>query len=257
MNALELRGLSVQYGGVRALDNVDLDVPAGTLVGLIGPNGAGKTTLIDAATGFAPARGRVLLEGQDITSLPAHRRARLGMSRTWQGVELFSELSVRDNVRVATERPSLLGILADAVRPWRGQASPSVDAALDLVGISHLADVKPGELPAGHQKLVGIARGLASDGRVVFLDEPAAGLDHSESDVLSSHLRRVVDAGITVLLVEHDMRLVFAVSDRVAVLDQGRLIAEGSPDEVRQDPAVIAAYLGTTVAVETPEEALR
>ena len=145
----------------------------------------------------------------------------------------------------------------DAVRPWRGRAAPSVDAALDLVGISHLGDAKPSELPAGHQKLVGIARGLASDGRVVFLDEPAAGLDHSESDVLSSHLRRVVDAGITVLLVEHDMRLVFAVSDRVAVLDQGRLIAEGSPDDVRQNPAVIAAYLGTTVAVETPEEALR
>jgi branched-chain amino acid transport system ATP-binding protein len=253
MTVLELQGLSAHYGGVTALAGVDLALEAGSMVGLIGPNGAGKTTLIDAATGFTPATGRVLLDGRDISALAAHRRARLGLSRTWQGVELFSELSVRDNVRVATERLSIRGLLADAVRPWRGAASRSVEAALDLVGIRHLGDAKPTELAAGHQKLVGIARGLAAEGRVVFLDEPAAGLDLAESDTLSSHLRRVVEAGITVLLVEHDMRLVFAVCDRIAVLDQGELLTIGTPDEVRQNGAVVAAYLGSPLSLDAGE----
>jgi branched-chain amino acid transport system ATP-binding protein len=240
---LSSEGLSVRYGGVEALTGVDIEVPAGSLVGLIGPNGAGKTTFIDAAGGFARSRGRVLLDGDDISSLPPHRRARRGLGRTWQAADLFDDLSVRENLRVAAVQPSL-GDTTRELLGGRERPAESVDVVLGELGIENLADRSAAQLSQGQRKLVGVARALAGRPRVLCLDEPAAGLDSGESRDLGQRLRRVVDAGTAMLLVDHDMGLVLSVCDLVFVLNFGRLIARGTPDEVRREPAVVEAYLG-------------
>ncbi len=247
---LATRGLTVTFGGVHAVHDVDLDVADGAFVGLIGPNGAGKTTFIDAVTGFVtPSSGAVQLDGQDITRLAPAERAERGLVRTFQSLELFEDLSVADNLTVAAEPSRWWDPLIDAVRPRRGDridasAAESVAWALAAVGLDEWADARPGDLSHGRRKLVAVARALAARPRLVLLDEPAAGLDTAETAELATHLRSLPDHGVSVLLVDHDMALVLDVCDTVYVLDVGELIAHGPPDAIRADRKVVDAYLG-------------
>jgi branched-chain amino acid transport system ATP-binding protein len=246
LNALlNVDALSVTYGGVTAVDGVDLAVPEGKLVGLIGPNGAGKTSTIDALTGYhSPSGGRIEFAGEDITGMRPHLRARRGLARTWQSVELFDDLTVDENLLVASQRMGVLQALRDLLLPIATHPRDDVDWALGLCGLTDVADRLPTELSHGRRKLVGVARALAQRPRLVLMDEPAAGLDTDESAELGRHLRALPGEGVTVLLVDHDMGLVLSICDEVVVLDFGRVIARGTPDEIRGDEAVIAAYLG-------------
>jgi branched-chain amino acid transport system ATP-binding protein len=238
-------GLRVTYGGVVAVDGVDLAVPAGNVVGLIGPNGAGKTSMIDALTGYhLPSAGSVTFAGDDITRLRPHLRARRGLGRTFQSIELFDDLTVRENLLVAGERVGVMRALRDLLLPVSEMSRADADWAMEVCGLQDVADRLPTELSHGRRKLVGVARALAQRPRLVLMDEPAAGLDTDESLELGSRLRALPQEGVTVLLVDHDMGLVLTVCDEVFVLDFGRLIAHGTADRIRQDPAVIAAYLG-------------
>jgi len=241
---LRTRELSVHYGGNVALDAVSLRIDAGELVGLIGPNGAGKTTFIDALTGFTPSTGAVIMNGTDISRLKPHRRVIAGLGRTWQGAELYDELSVRENLEVGGHRPSIV----ESIRAMLTGRSPSmsvVDEAVDLLGLVDILDRSPDDLSQGQRKSVDVARALTAGSTVLCLDEPAAGLDTTESVELGRRLRRVVEAGTSLLLVDHDMGLVLGVCDRIYVLDLGKVIAVGTPDEIRRSPEVIDAYLGT------------
>jgi branched-chain amino acid transport system ATP-binding protein len=249
---LDVEGLSVTFGGLHAVAGLGLTVEEGTLVGLIGPNGAGKTTCIDALTGFVPSRGRITFAGTDVTGARPHQRARLGLGRTWQSLELFDDLTVRENLQVAAEPQSLGGFLADFVHPARRRDRSGVDFALDALGIGDLADHMPGGVSQGQRKLIGVARALASRPRLVCMDEPAAGLDSTESRQLGRQLRRLVDGGTTVLLVDHDMGLVLDVCDHVYVIEYGRRIADGPPREIARDPVVVEAYLGTSAEQVQP-----
>ena len=256
---LETLDLSVSYGGLLALSAVSLKVCEGEIVGLIGPNGAGKTTCIDALTGFASANGSIRFVGGTLDELPAHDRSRRGLARTWQAMELFADLSVRDNLRVASERASLGALAADVVHPARALDTSHVDWALGLVGLVAHADQKPNSLSLGQQKLLGVARALAARPTVVLLDEPAAGLDTVESEQLGERLHDIVGHNIAVLLIDHDMSLVLEVCDYIYVLEFGSLIAEGTPEEIRANPRVVEAYLGSaasgpdaSVAARTP-----
>ena len=244
MALLETAELRVTYGGLRALDDMSISVDAGQLVGLIGPNGAGKTTFIDALTGFAPAAGRIQFADRDITGLPAHQRARLGLGRTWQSVELFDDLDVVENLQVAAEQQSPTGFLLDLVHPRRPRDTSAVERALAALDLEQLRTRSPSELSHGQRKLVGVARALTADPQLVCMDEPAAGLDTAESRTLGTQLRRVVDGGVAILLVDHDMSLVLSVCDYLYVIEFGKLIAQGTPAEIRADERVIAAYLG-------------
>jgi branched-chain amino acid transport system ATP-binding protein len=243
---LHVDALRVSYGGVTAVDDVDLTVPAGSVVGLIGPNGAGKTSTIDALTGYhAPSGGSVRFDGRDITSMRAHHRARLGLVRTFQSVELFDDLTVEENLLVASQRMGVMKALRDLLLPIGQHPRDDVDWALELCGLTDVAHRYPTELSFGRRKLVGVARALAQRPRLVLMDEPAAGLDTDESQELGRHLRALPEAGVTVLLVDHDMGLVLSVCDQVVVLDFGRVIARGTPEDIRNDEAVVAAYLGS------------
>ena len=237
----------MSFGGVHAVVDVDLEVGAGQLVGLIGPNGAGKTTFIDAISGFVRSRGRVELDGDDLTALPPHARARRGLARTWQSIELFDDLTVGENLLVAAHRPSVQRTLREAMSPPRRDSS-EIDPVLELLGLQAIVDELPSELSQGQRKLVGIGRALAARPRVVCLDEPAAGLDTHESEELGRRLRGLVDAGQAMLLVDHDMGLVLGICDEVVVLEFGKVIARGAADAVRRDPRVITAYLGSAAA---------
>jgi branched-chain amino acid transport system ATP-binding protein len=204
------------------------------VTGLIGPNGAGKTTLFNVISGMQePTAGQVLVSGVDITNEAPHKRAKRGLARTFQRLELFWSLTVRDNVRVAAE----LAAVPDV--------DGTVDSLLDKVGVSELADSVAGDLPTGSARLVEIARALATMPRLLLLDEPASGLDDSETERLGSLLRELSSDGLGVLLVEHDMDLVMHVCDRIHVLDLGNIISVGTPTEVQHDEAVLRAYLGT------------
>jgi ABC-type branched-subunit amino acid transport system ATPase component/branched-subunit amino acid ABC-type transport system permease component len=248
---LSATGISVSFGGLRALDEVDLTVAEGQLVGLIGPNGAGKTTFIDAISGFVPYRGRVELDGKELDGLQAHRRAEHGLARTWQSIELFDDLSVRENLAVASYHPSALATVKETLsRPVT--TTEAADAALELLGLEPMADAMPEDLSQGQRKLVGIGRALAAEPRLLCLDEPAAGLDTREGKELAKHLRAVVDAGTPMLLIDHDMGLVLGISDYVVVLEFGRVIAAGPPEVVRRDLQVIEAYLGSAAAELEP-----
>jgi ABC-type branched-subunit amino acid transport system ATPase component len=242
---LKVDGLTVRFGGVTALDGVSFDVHEGQFVGLIGPNGAGKTTFMDAVTGMVPSRGRVVLDGRDINALPSHRRMQSGLARTFQSLELFEDLTVRDNLTVAAERARWFSPLVDMVwpRPSR-EAAAAVERAIDLMRLGPIAEALPPSLSLGQRKIVTIGRALAAEPRLLLLDEPAAGLDSQEGLTLGNELRRLVAEGVTIVMIDHDMGLVLGVTDRVHVLDFGRLIASGTPDEVRNDPTVIRAYLG-------------
>jgi branched-chain amino acid transport system ATP-binding protein len=240
---LETRGLSVSYGGVHALKEADLTVGAGELVGLIGPNGAGKTTFIDAVGGFTSSTGSVLIGDEDVSALAPHERARRGLARTWQAADLFDDLTVRENLTVAADRPT---VRRTAREMLTGRADPldAVDRTLALLELDDLADRNADELTQGQRKLVGVARALVAEPRVLCLDEPAAGLDTTESQELGRRLRAVVDQGTALLLVDHDMGLVLSVCDRVVVLNFGAVIAQGAPSDVRSDTQVVEAYLG-------------
>ena len=242
---LETEGLTVRFGGVVAVDDVSLDCRAGELTGLIGPNGAGKTTLIDAVTGFLPGRtaGRVRFRGRDLTQMAPHRIAWAGLRRTWQSLELFDDISVRSNLDVAARRLTPLGAVRDYLRGSADESS--VDQVMDLLGLADVADRHPTELSQGRRKLVGVGRALVAGAALVMLDEPAAGLDRAETVWLGDRLRSLVEAGYDMLLVDHDMSLVLRVCDRVHVLKLGSLIATGTPAEIRDDPTVVAAYLGS------------
>jgi ABC-type branched-subunit amino acid transport system ATPase component/ABC-type branched-subunit amino acid transport system permease subunit len=247
---LDAADIAVSYGGVRAVDGLSFTVRHGEVVGLIGPNGAGKTSLIDAVTGFTSHGGTVHLDGVAVHALAPHRRARAGLRRTWQSIELFGDLTVRENVAVAGDRPSVRSIARDLLRPGTGASGADADAvevALARMGLIAVADQFPSSLPLGVQKLVGVARACAGDPAVVLLDEPAAGLDSDESRELGARLRALASSGVGLLLVDHDMGLVLDTCDRVYVVDFGRLIAAGTPAEIVREPDVVAAYLGSAV----------
>ena len=249
---LESVSLTVRYGGLNANDSVDLSVESGKVVGLIGPNGAGKTTFIDAITGFtAPSSGRVIFDGRDINALSPAKRAAAGLTRTFQSLELFDDLTVWDNLLVPAERPSVRSVLTDFVRPNRRLAShDQAQWALQTMQLEDLRDRLTFDLSHGQRKLVSVARALANRPKLVLLDEPAAGLDTAESQVLGAHLRDFLERDITVFLIDHDMGLVLNVCDYIYVLDFGRIIAQGTPSEVRANPAVIGAYLGQAAGEE-------
>jgi branched-chain amino acid transport system ATP-binding protein len=249
---LETHGLTITFGGLRAVDHLDLRIEPGTLVGVIGPNGAGKTTAIDGLTGFVPTTGNVSFDGRSITGLSAHRRARAGLGRTWQSVELFDDLTIAENLMVAAESPSWRDVLLDLVWPRRGHDHEAVERALAVLGLADLRDRLPNEISQGQRKLVGVARALAAQPKLICMDEPAAGLDTAESIRLGERLRHRVDTGVTILLVDHDMGLVLNVCDYIYVIEFGSLIAAGTPAEISRDRHVIDAYLGASHTEERP-----
>jgi sulfate-transporting ATPase len=247
---LAVEGVTVRFGGVVALSDLSLTVPPGKIVGLIGPNGAGKTTAIDAITGFVePATGHLDLDGVDITKLHAAQRARVGVSRSFQSLELFEDMTVLDNLRTASDPRDRLSYVRDMVAPLTPALPAAVVTAVHEFLLEGDLDRLVSDLPYGRRRLVAIARAVATQPSVLLLDEPAAGLGDRESRELARLVRRLADEwGIGVLLVEHDMNFVMAVCDEIVVLDFGRTIARGTPEAVRADPATIKAYLGSDEA---------
>jgi len=251
---LELRDVAVRFGTFDAVDGVSLSVQAGEVVGLIGPNGAGKTVTFNVVTGLQPAtRGQVLLGGVDVTTQPAHVRTRLGLARTFQVVQLFSGMTVLENLMVAAHRHTASGLVQDALRlPGRGRAlevaRERAGAVLAFLDLERIADTEVSRLPVGQARLVELGRALCLTPRVVLLDEPASGLDPAETADFVALLARVRSVlGCAMLLVEHDMGVVMPLCDQVVVMDFGKVLAAGTPAEVRDDPTVKAAYLGEEV----------
>lgn len=242
--ALKLDKLSVTYGSVQAVKDVDLEIKSGTIVGLIGPNGAGKTSLIDAVTGFAPSTGWITFFGESVTDLAPHVRARRGLARTWQTVELFDVLTVRENLLVSTEANDPQFRWPGRRRAEKRQVETTVDEVAAELGLNDALDASALELSQGQRKLVGLGRALVARPRLLLADEPAAGLDSTESAALAVQLRQFSSGGLSILLVDHDMSLVLSVCDYVYVLDFGRILASGRPSEIRSNPVVISAYLG-------------
>jgi sulfate-transporting ATPase len=245
---LELHGVTVGFRGVVALDGLDLTVRTGEVVGLIGPNGAGKTTAIDAITGFvSPRSGSILLNGVPIDTWSVHRRSRAGLSRSFQGLELFDDLSVFENLQAASDPRDRLAYLSGLIGRRSRSIPPIARAAVSELDLQSALPALPTDLAFGKRRLVAIARALATGPSILLLDEPAAGLDTAESKELSTLIKRLAkEWGIGVLLIEHDMNVIMNSCDHVAVIDFGHMIASGAPDQVRTDPAVIAAYLGST-----------
>jgi branched-chain amino acid transport system ATP-binding protein len=248
--------LSVSFGGVRAIDDVSLAVAPGLVFSIIGPNGAGKTTLFNVISGlYQPEQGRVRLAGEEVTALAPEDLARRGLSRTFQNLQIFFRMSVLENVMVGRHRHETTGMFADlfhlpAVRRQNRMTREAAAAALEWVGLAVAAERPAGSLSFGDLKRLELARALASEPKLLLLDEPAAGCNAVETAGIAAVIRRLSGDGITVVLVEHDMRLVMNVSNRIHVLANGRTLAEGNAAEVRTNPAVIAAYLGMRGAQE-------
>jgi branched-chain amino acid transport system ATP-binding protein len=244
LGLLDASEIVVRFGGLQALDSTSLSVEEGCITGLIGPNGAGKTTLFNVITGLQrPTTGRVSLEGRDITHAKPHKRARLGVARTFQRIEAFGSLSARENVLVAAEMR----------RRWAKDTETPAEIAerlLDRVGLTAVAEIPVDELPTGTARLVEVARALATKPRVLLLDEPSSGLDEDETDALGELLLELAKDGLGILLVEHDMPFVMHTCIHIDVLDFGRVIARGNPTEIQGDAAVQAAYLGSGSATK-------
>jgi branched-chain amino acid transport system ATP-binding protein len=251
MTLLSLERVTRRFGGLLAVDAVDLSVPPGGVTAVIGPNGAGKTTLFHLISGFqTPDVGRITFQGRDITGAPPEKIAARGLVRTFQLVQLFRDLTAIENVKVGCHLQTRGGVLTALARPksareTEAQVAATAHELLAFVGLDACAGLPAAALSYGRQRLLEIARALAAKPKLLLLDEPAAGLNSEETRLLSAIIRKIVARGTTVLLIEHDMNLVMSTADTVAVLDFGKKIAEGAPGSVREDPAVVAAYLGT------------
>ncbi|MEV8638894.1 ABC transporter ATP-binding protein [Streptosporangium sp. NPDC051023] len=239
MPLLETQGITVRFGGNTAVDNVSIGVEEGRITGLIGPNGAGKTTLFNTVTGLQrPAEGRILLDGADVTRLPPAKRARRGMARTFQRLELFLSLSVRDNIRVA-------GDILRSSTGSRVDVNRETERVLDQTGLRDIADLDVSDIPTGRARVVEVARALMTSPRVLLLDEPASGQTEQETEAFARMLGGLAAEGLAICLVEHDLPLVMKLCATIHVLDYGAVIASGTPKEIQESPEVIAAYIGT------------
>lgn len=251
MFLLELKGLTKRFGGLRAIEDVSFRVREGSILSVIGPNGAGKTTLFNCLTGLTrPTGGHVKFKGRDITGCPPHRAVSLGISRTFQNIRLFREMSVIENVMVAGDQKTGGGFWGGVLRTasFRRREESSKNRAfeyLELLGLEGHAGGTAGGLPYGSQRRLEIARALASEPEVLLLDEPTAGMNPQETGGMMAVIKRLQSLGKTVVLIEHDMKVVMGISERIVVLDHGVKIAEGPPKEIKENPAVIEAYLGS------------
>lgn len=247
---LRASSLQQRFGGVIAVNDVSLSVDAGEIVGLIGPNGAGKSTVVNILTGYiAPSGGRIEFQGNDITMVTPSRRAEMGLSRTFQNVRLFRHLSVFENVATGAYMLGKSGVFAamlqlPSVRQDRQRLSAAAQEALERIGLSHLASTPAHSLSTGDMRLVEVARAVAAKPRLVFLDEPAAGLNDTETARLSTAIRTLRADGTAILIIEHHLKMILELCDRIVVLDRGRLLATGTPLEIKRDPQVRAAYTG-------------
>jgi branched-chain amino acid transport system ATP-binding protein len=249
---LEVKGLSLSFRGIAALVDVGFSVEKGRIVSLIGPNGAGKTSLLNCVSGrYTPDEGEIFLDGKDLLAVPAHRRTRLGLSRTFQNIALFKGMSVLDNLMVGRHRLVRYGLLSSVIYFGRGLSEEDehrrrVEDVIDFLNLSPYRHQAAGHLPYGVQKRVELGRALAAEPKLILLDEPMAGMNLEETEDMARYILDICEEwGATVLLVEHDMGVVMDISDKVVVLDFGSLLAQGRPEEVSANPDVIAAYLGT------------
>lgn len=263
-SALEIVEVSLRFGGLTVLNSVSMTAAAGEITALIGPNGAGKSSLVNCVTGFyRPRQGTITLFGRETTGLPAHRVARLGVARTFQHIELFQGLSVIDNLMLGRHRHLKGGALSNGIFYGRGRREELreravVEDIVDFLDMAHIRHTPVGLLPYGLQKRVDLGRALAQEPRLLILDEPMAGMNVEEKEDMARYILELrQERPTSVILIEHDMGVVMDISDRVSVLDFGRFIAHGTPDQVRTDPAVISAYIGASAEGMTGEAAGR